>query len=359
MKKRIFATVALLASMALVGCGKKPCEKHTWGKWEETTPATCTVDGEKTRKCEVCGTKETQPIAAGHKYGEWQTRTEATCAAKGLQFRTCSVCNHEDTRETDMVDHTWGEWVEKTAATCSAPGEDERECSVCHAKDTRETKAAHDWESQGNSAAVDGAAATEQFKCKLGDHYALRWAATDFNDAETIAACGLDAKDSTYYPEINSSGSHSGSIRLKKAEYVGQDSHVGTHVIYKVNLGAAATNIDLSFQIDPKSGYDVPVFDYVANDDQQGYRKLGDDDTLTLTTKRYGLRVNGVEVELGEDLHGDVNGGSKLWFNWNVKMNLNAGINTIDVYCLGGYRAYIYNLQLDGLTAAQLPAKAA
>ena len=323
MKKGLFVTIALLASVAMVACGgKKECEKHSFDKWETTTNATCKAEGEKQRKCSVCGFVEKQAIA--------------------------------------KTDHTWGDPYELHDATCEAGGSYKVKCSVCDTVEERKTdKLDHNWESQGASAAVDGTAATEQFKCKFGDHYALRWSALALNEAESIAACGLTAKDTDYYPEINTSGSHSNSIRLKKAEYVGQSSHVGTHVIYKVNLGAAATDIDLSFQIDPKSGFEVPIFDYVSNDDQQGYRKLGDDDTLTLTTKRYGLRVNGTEVELGKDLHGNVDGGSKLWFNWNVKMNLQAGVNTIDVYCLGGYRAYIYNFQLDGLTAAQLPAKAA
>lgn len=320
MKFKVFATIALLASTALVGCGgKKTCEKHQWGKWEVTTPETCTVNGEETRKCSVCGEKETRPITAAHKFGEWSEKTPATCSAGGKDHRFCSVCSFEDEKDTPKTEHNW--------------------------------------QTQGASAAVAGAAATEQFKCEFGDHYALRWSAVDMDEAASLAAMGLDAKDSTLYSEINTSGSHEGSIRLKVAENKGNQEAYGTHAVYKVNLGADATDIDLSFQIDPKSGFDVPVFDYVSNDDQQGYVKQADG-SLVLTTKRYGLRVNGVEITLGEDLHGDVNGGSKLWFNWNVKLNLTSGVNTIDVYCLGGYRAYIYNFQLDGLTAAQLPAKA-
>lgn len=323
MKFKVFATIALLASTALVGCGgKKTCEKHQWGKWEVTTENSCTADGVETRKCSVCGQKEERALAAAHVFDDngWTETTPATCAAPGVETRTCTRChNASETRPIAKLDHNW--------------------------------------ESQGNSAAVDGAAATEQFKCSQGDHYALRWSAVDMDEAASLAAMGLDAKDSTLYSEINTSGSHEGSIRLKVAENKGNQEAYGTHAVYKVNLGADATDIDLSFQIDPKSGFDVPVFDYVSNDDQQGYVKQADG-SLVLTTKRYGLRVNGVEITLGEDLHGDVNGGSKLWFNWNVKLNLTSGVNTIDVYCLGGYRAYIYNFQLDGLTAAQLPAKA-
>ncbi|MBQ9878852.1 MAG: leucine-rich repeat domain-containing protein [Clostridia bacterium] len=37
---------------------------HTWGAWVETTPATATEDGEKTRTCSVCGGKEIDVIPA-------------------------------------------------------------------------------------------------------------------------------------------------------------------------------------------------------------------------------------------------------------------------------------------------------
>jgi hypothetical protein len=137
MKKRIFATLALLASMALVGCGKKTCEKHEWGPYEETTPATCTVDGVQTRTCKVCGEKDTKAITAGHKYGEWAVETAATCAAEGVEARVCSVCQNKETRQIPMIDHVWEE-----KDTVAKTGEDDVsyiniECSMCHKKGIR------------------------------------------------------------------------------------------------------------------------------------------------------------------------------------------------------------------------------
>ena len=299
---------------------------------------------------------------AGGNSSHTHTFDETRWESNETQHWHPATCEHT-TQKGSAASHTFADFEDAThqnrAASCSEAGVKYQKCSVCdYILETEVKKLDHDWETQGNSATVDGAAATEQFKCSYGDHYALRWSAQAMDEAASLTAMGLTAKDTKLYSEINTSGSHSGSIRLKVAENVGGTKAYGTHAIYKINLGADATNIDLSFQIDPKSGFEVPVFDYVSNDDQQGYIEKADG-TLALTTKRYGLRVNGVEVELGKDLHGNVDGGSKLWFNWNVKMNLTAGINTIDIYCLGGYRAYIYNFQLDGLTAAQLPAKAA
>lgn len=329
MNKKLLTSLTVFFAMALTACNLGPKSQE-----EEQQPAS----------------SEQPATSIKHQH----TFDENTWASNETQHWHPATCEHTDAKG-DAKAHSFvkDESKQSVPATCAQAGVEYQKCSVCGYQKTVELpKTAHDWAATDQAAREEtGFATLSQYKCSYGDHYALRWLASDFDEEATIAACGLEAKDSTYYPEINTSGSHSGSIRLKKAEYNNQDTHVGTHVIYKVKVGAAVQDADLEFEIDPKSGFDVHVFDYVSNDDQQGYRKLGDDDTLTLTTKRYGLRVNGQEIELGEDLHGDVNGGSHLWFNWNVKVNLQQGENVIDVYCLGGYRAYIYNFQLTGLPA--------
>ena len=197
----------------------------------------------------------------------------------------------------------------------------------------------HNWEKTADNAEEAGFAKTAKYKCKDNEHYALRWSAKDMNEEASLAACGLTAKDNTVYAEINAD-----NIRLRKAENDQGTEALGTHVVYKVKAAAAMQNVGFEFEATTKSGFSVPVFDYVSGDQQQGYIKKADG-TLELTTKRYGLRVNGAEVTLGEDLYDDVDG-EHGWWNWNVKFNLQAGENTIDVYCLGGYRAYIENFQL-------------
>ena len=361
--KKLLTTLTLFAALALTACGGKGGDGgKTSSRHVHTAAEGAEWKNNETKHWKDCKDNDGGQVdSQSHQWVSDTSKTDvaATCAAAGTKYEVCSVCGYKRETSIPQLEHVWGDPYDVVEATCAAEGSYKVKCNNCDTVETRTSpKAAHDWESQGNSAAVEGAVATEQFKCKLGDHYALRWSAQDMDEAASVAACGLEAKDTTYYAEVNTSGSHNGSIRLRKAENDQGTKAFGTHCIYKVNLGAEATDIDLSFQIDPKSGYDVPVFDYVDGDAQQGYREKADG-SLELTTKRYGLKVNGVDVELGEDLHGKVNGGSKLWFNWNVKMNLTAGINTIDVYCLGGYRAYIYNFQLDGLTSAQLPAKAA
>ena len=78
---------------------------HAFGDWEETTPATCTKDGVKTRTC-ACGETETQTIpATGHTFGDWEETTPATCTADGVETRTCSACGETETRAIPATGH--------------------------------------------------------------------------------------------------------------------------------------------------------------------------------------------------------------------------------------------------------------
>ena len=77
---------------------------HAFGDWEETTPATCTKDGVKTRTC-ACGETETQTIpATGHTFGDWEETTPATCTADGVETRSCA-CGETETRAIPATGH--------------------------------------------------------------------------------------------------------------------------------------------------------------------------------------------------------------------------------------------------------------
>ena len=110
---------------------------HAFGDWEETTPATCTKDGVKTRTC-ACGETETQTIpATGHSFGEWTVTTPATCTVDGVESRTCSACGETETRTIPATGHTFGEWTVTTPATCTEDGVESRTCSACGETETR------------------------------------------------------------------------------------------------------------------------------------------------------------------------------------------------------------------------------
>ena len=113
-------------------------DAHTWGEWADTTPATCTEDGERTRECEVCGKTESEAInALGHDYEEEYTEDIApTCENPGSESRHCSRCDATtDSREINALGYTWGEWAETRAPGCETEGEKEHSCAVCGKKE--------------------------------------------------------------------------------------------------------------------------------------------------------------------------------------------------------------------------------
>ena len=66
-------------------------DAHTWGEWADTTPATCTENGERTRECEVCDKTEREAIdALGHDAGgvAWEHDPES-------HWKICKRCNKE------------------------------------------------------------------------------------------------------------------------------------------------------------------------------------------------------------------------------------------------------------------------
>ena len=139
MKKRFFTTLALFASLTLVACGGKKCENHKFGKWETTTPATCTSVGKKEHKCTVCGFKEETDIPkAEHTWDDGVITTPATCSQPGEKLYTCTVC--KTATKTEPIAQLEHDWVEKD--TVAKTGEDDVsyiniECSLCKKKGIR------------------------------------------------------------------------------------------------------------------------------------------------------------------------------------------------------------------------------
>ena len=166
---------------------------HAFGDWEETTPATCTKDGVKTRTC-ACGETETQTIpATGHTFGDWEETTPATCTADGVETRTCSACGETETRAIPATGHSFGEWTVTAPATCTVDGMETRTCSACGETETRTIPATGhtfgDW--TVTTPATCTADGVETRSCACGETETRAIPATGHVDADNDGKCDV------------------------------------------------------------------------------------------------------------------------------------------------------------------------
>ena len=94
---------------------------HSFGEWETTKNATCTLDGNKERYCS-CGEKQVSSIPmTEHTFGKWDVVESATCTEQGVEARFCS-CGEKETAVIAATGHTWINDNCIQAKTCSACG---------------------------------------------------------------------------------------------------------------------------------------------------------------------------------------------------------------------------------------------
>ena len=111
-----------------------------------TKAATCTQDGVKTKRCQMCGKTITESIPKlGHKYTTKEIKV--TCTTDGCTLKTCSRCGHQvKTNIVKTTGHKWSVWRNEKDPTCIEDGSKTRSCSVCHNSETKKiTKLGHAW----------------------------------------------------------------------------------------------------------------------------------------------------------------------------------------------------------------------
>ncbi len=109
-----------------------PKLSHSFGSWTVTKKATCTSAGTRTRTCTECGTKETDSVAmTDHTYTSWTTTRQATCTSEGARRRTCTECGYAQTDTIDKKGHEYGSWTTTREATCTSTGLRRRTCANC------------------------------------------------------------------------------------------------------------------------------------------------------------------------------------------------------------------------------------
>lgn len=114
------------------------CE-HVYEEWTIYSNARCTVDGEKSGECALCGeiTDEVIP-ARGHKYEE--TICEPTCVNRGYTKYHCKRCL--DTYCDNYVDslgHSYGEWTPDEENTSDVTAVYDRKCTRCGNTETKKS----------------------------------------------------------------------------------------------------------------------------------------------------------------------------------------------------------------------------
>ncbi|MCH5317785.1 MAG: hypothetical protein J1E05_07385 [Eubacterium sp.] len=102
---------------------------------DEAVEPTCTKTGlTEGSHCEICGevlVPQVEVPVTEHSYGEWEEVTPATCTDKGVQKRTCSVCGDEVEDEILALGHDWVK-IDRVEPTPTEPGYEEgRYCPRC------------------------------------------------------------------------------------------------------------------------------------------------------------------------------------------------------------------------------------
>ena len=165
------------------------CTIHTFGDWVITEEATCTAEGTQTRTCSVCGTVETQTIAALGHTEVIDKAVAATCTKTGLtEGKHCSVCNTVIKAQKVVPAKGHTEVVDKAvAATCTKTGLTEgKHCSVCNTV----IKAQEVVPAKGHTEVIDKAVAATCTKTGLteGKHCAV--CGLIFTEQKTVPAKG-------------------------------------------------------------------------------------------------------------------------------------------------------------------------
>lgn len=127
----LFAIVAVLLPSFFDG-DSAISHTHRYGEWSVTENATCTEDGEMTRRCS-CGKNQKKTVSAeGHSFGDWHKFIAETCLTDGEERRTCADCSAYESRAVAKTDAHIPVADEGFLPTCSSEGLSEgSHCLIC------------------------------------------------------------------------------------------------------------------------------------------------------------------------------------------------------------------------------------
>ena len=266
----------------------------------------------------------------------------ATCTEAGLEVKECSVCGYRTETAIAAKGHTYVKDADNCVApTCGAPGVYAEKCSVCNDARTQphyKDVGVYSTE-KAKSEAPEGCAPVDVFNCTTTDHHhsVYEWAATAYN--KTISE---ERSDSDSKPELKDAGLRFG----EKVRYQNKDaSKKGSHIVYYIDAPEAISYSVLSVYTAPRNSNGMGVFAYNTNDTAKGYELVGEE--FVTPTHRIGLIVNGERVQLGYDDYGSTT--TKAWYSFPASIQLNAGVNEIELFNMGGYRLTFEKFRLSGM----------
>ena len=210
-KSRLLFILPLLASFVLTSCDllnnlnfggprrrsskeeesqlvdDKSRHEHHWGDWSLTKEATCTVNGEESRECQICGQVETRIVSRiGHLWGDWMETIAATCTDSGLKERRCTRCDYVEQKYPPALGHIFdeGQWFTITEPTCYMNGIQENRCQRCGEITQREIPALeHNWSYSSG---------TIEPTCTTDGYYIRRCTVCGQQEEEVAPAIGHD-----------------------------------------------------------------------------------------------------------------------------------------------------------------------
>ena len=243
-----------------------------------------------------------------------------------------TACNGQKSSEAPQS----SEQPSSEAPSSQAPSSEAPSSSQASSS-SQATAHVHDFKAGPQYPLTEGTAPLDYYECACGVN-ALQWAAKDYDKGLSL---DLDTS------KVASDGSIRFSSNVTTANAAGDGIEVKSKIVYQINVNAAVEHAGLDFYIKPSSN-NVEIFDAQSNDQKPGKDFVNGE--VVDATKRYALYVNDVRVQLGEDPGAST---ETAWYTWPVDFALKQGVNKIELQCMGGYRAYMFNFRVTGVAKYQ------
>ena len=171
MKKKIFTTLVLFASLALSACGgstsTSTTSKKTGGSTKHSHYAAENApwQSDDSKHWKDCADNDGGKVdSASHTFGDPYDVVPATCKAEGSQKVKCTVCQKEVTQKISKLDHVWDAGV--STGNCGEAGKTTYTCTACgETKEETSGYIQHAWTVTGTVDAGDGGLAYNLVKC--------------------------------------------------------------------------------------------------------------------------------------------------------------------------------------------------